>query len=96
MNATASIVSLPLKRCGNCLHAHRLDLKSIQCWGVPPTPIVVGGRPDALGRLQMQVELMRPQLQATEKACGQWEPATATEVDLSSINLSSLPKDIGI
>lgn len=58
------------KRCGNCQHTLEADAKHVACFGVPPTPVLVGTRPAPLGRgMQMQFENMRPILSKDEPPC---------------------------
>lgn len=73
------------RRCATCKHGVRVDLKLLECYGLPPTPVVIGGKPDALGRMSLQVELMRPRLAITERACSLYEFQLAQAQDLSKI-----------
>lgn len=60
------------RRCGNCEHASRIDIQTIKCYGAPPVPVVIGGSQGAFGKVNLNVELMRPQLSVNEKPCGLW------------------------
>lgn len=75
-----------IKRCGQCKHLVRTDLKLGDCYGSPPTPVVLGGKPDALGRMALQVELLRPRVAVTERACSLYEFQLTQAVDLSMIS----------
>lgn len=64
----------PAKTCDNCKFAEPLlDATGIvgarECFGVPPTPVLVAARPDRFGRPEMQFELMRPRLPPGTRAC---------------------------
>ena len=71
-NAVAAMEPAQAKRCGNCEHAKRLDLQFIQCFGVPPTPVVIGGTQGVFGKVELNIEVMRPRLSVNEKPCGLW------------------------
>lgn len=58
--------------CGNCKYAKRLDLQFIECHGVPPTPVVIGGSHGAFGKMNLNVELMRARLSVNELPCALW------------------------
>lgn len=62
----------PIESCGTCrfgVMSDPADLMARECFGAPPTPILVGGQPVPGGRVQYQIELMRPKLPATTRAC---------------------------
>lgn len=77
-----------LKQCATCDHAVFIDGENIECYGVPPTPVLMGGGKDLAGRPTLACELLRPRLKATARACGMHKPRPAQsidEIDLSSI-----------
>jgi hypothetical protein len=58
--------------CGNCKFAKRLDIQVVECHGVPPTPVVIAGSPGPLGKININVELMRARMSINEPACALW------------------------
>lgn len=62
----------PVQQCGTCKYAKRIDLNMIECRGVPPIPVVCGAGQDALGRMAMNIELMRPRMAVKEIGCALW------------------------
>lgn len=60
--------------CGNChygkLFPQRLGI--VECWGAPPVPTVIGGRPGLAGQVEMTVELLRPQIDSRCSGCALW------------------------
>lgn len=90
----ADVAALPvpgvraLRTCGGCDHALFIDAKNIECYGAPPTPVLIGAGKDMVGRAQLQCELLRPRLKKEARACGLWRarPArTIDEVDLGAV-----------
>lgn len=61
------------EKCGTCRYGHRIDLQAVECRGLPPTPVLVPGPPDALGRPQMQTVSLRTRLPANEPGCALWK-----------------------
>lgn len=61
------------RSCGNCEYFERTKDPAVGiCHGVPPTPCVVGGGQDALGRMQFNVEMMVPRVPRARKGCALW------------------------
>lgn len=59
--------------CGSCRFGHRVDLNVIECHGTPPVPVMVPAPPDALGRPQVGIQLLRARLyrlMSPAVACG--------------------------
>lgn len=68
-----------MSRCGTCRFAEAIknDLASITCYGTPPTPVMMPVRvatPEGI-KLDMQIQLLRPGLLRTERACALYQPA---------------------
>ncbi len=57
------------KTCDTCKWGEPEKDGSIACFGVPPTPVLIGAKPDNFGRVQMAVELLRPKLKKGTRAC---------------------------
>lgn len=66
--------------CGNCRFGQKAAVNVIRCHGLPPTPSVLAVTPDPLGRPQMQVEMLRPQLAANEPGCALHQPHRALDL----------------
>lgn len=62
--------------CGTCQHTALVpnNVAMIECYGAPPTPVVLGGQPDALGRMQLNIDVLRPLLNRNTRACAIWKP----------------------
>jgi hypothetical protein len=58
-----------IKTCGTCEHGVYLDREHVECYGGPPTPILVAAGKDPLGRPVMQCELIRPRIAAKARGC---------------------------
>lgn len=66
-------------RCGTCRFAEAIkdDLKSVTCYGVPPSPVLMPVQvmtPQGM-KMDMQVQLLRPGLARSEHACALYQPA---------------------
>lgn len=59
------------ERCGTCKFAKRIDLQTLECFGVPPTPVMIGGKP-GLGGVQIQFQMVRPRVSPNERGCAHW------------------------
>lgn len=58
-----------MKTCGTCRHTEMVpnDMTSVRCFGMPPVPVLM---PVRVGNtMDMQIQLMRPHLARTERAC---------------------------
>lgn len=67
------IPEVVVKKCGNCEFGHFIDLQARECRGVPPTPVLMPGPPNALGQPQMAVSMLRVRLPANEPGCALWK-----------------------
>lgn len=64
------------KTCGTCGHAKPCPDGRIDCYGAPPTPVLLGSRPARLGMgVELQIEVVRPHLEKNIRACGSFKPA---------------------
>ena len=63
------IVSITFPKCGSCKFAHNLKSNMLDCYGLPPTPHVLGASQDALGRQQFHIEAMSPKVNHDRSAC---------------------------
>lgn len=67
--------SAPPRNCGNCTYSDPIKgpiaHPSVECFGVPPTPVVIGMK-QGLGGPEAAIELLRPRLQANARACALW------------------------
>lgn len=64
------IVSVTFPKCGTCRYAQKFDTKqSADCFGNPPTVILLGAAQDVLGRPAMQLETFVPRVQADRPGC---------------------------
>ena len=61
--------------CGRCRFSHVIpeNIEVIECHGVPPTPVVIGGKPNIAGQVQLGVELLRARLPWAEAGCALWK-----------------------
>jgi len=81
--------SLSNPTCGNCKFAQPSpDAQKIVCFGVPPTPIAVGGGKDFAGRQTISFERIRPMLLRDSPPCSlhQRRPNIA-DLDVSKVPL---------
>lgn len=59
------------------------DERAVQagwCYAEPPKPMVSQVQ-DALGQPKMQMTILRPPVEDTEKACGSWELSSELDMD---------------
>lgn len=61
-NSQPIVLAEPFEHCATCMHAELnvQDVNMINCWGAPPVPVVLGGGQDALGRMALNVQVLRP------------------------------------
>lgn len=64
-----TILMVKLPTCGNCHFTKAVSLGVVECWGLPPTPVVMGGKPNLAGQVELQIELLRPQMSTQSPAC---------------------------
>lgn len=58
------------KTCDSCRHAEPgPGPDKITCFGGPPQCLLVAAREDQFGRLQMKLEMVRPQIALGTRAC---------------------------
>ena len=63
------IVSITFPKCGTCLYAQAFKAGLADCFGEPPTPLVIGTSQDALGRPQFRIESMVAKVKDDRPAC---------------------------
>lgn len=65
--------------CGTCAWAvmNPQQIGMFVCHGAPPTPAVLGVTQDALGRPQVQIECLRPNVLVATRACSVHKPKIA-------------------
>lgn len=68
----STILPVKLPTCGTCQFGKTVQLGIAECWGLPPTPVVLGGKPNMAGQIEMHVELMRPRQDARTAGCALW------------------------
>lgn len=56
--------------CRTCPFSQRIDMKTIECWGAPPTPVVTGFNSENVrGQPNPVISLLRPRMSADTAAC---------------------------
>lgn len=65
------IVQITIPKCGTCrFFGAEVDKNRMAfCYGVPPTPMLLGATPDALGRPQLHLEAITPKVKDDRPAC---------------------------
>lgn len=73
-------VGLEPATCGNCHFGHpfreglQIVPNAVECYGVPPTPVIMGQGPQGAA-----VGLMRPRLNKAEQPCAVWRSKLAIQ-----------------
>jgi hypothetical protein len=69
------VVNVTFPKCGTCQYAQQFDNKgSADCYGNPPTVIMIGATKDVLGRAAMQLETFVPRVHKDRAACALHKP----------------------
>ena len=69
------IVTLTFPKCGTCVYAQKFDAQNAaDCFGNPPTVILLGHTKDVLGRPALQLETFVPRIQKDRVACHIYKP----------------------
>ena len=69
------IVNVIFLKCGTCRFWQKPDNRNLaDCFGMPPTPFVLGGQQDALGRPVLNVEIISPRVHRDRAACSRHDP----------------------
>ena len=55
--------------CGACAHKVWVSDEVIECWGVPPTPCIVGQGANLAGQRGFKAELLRPRISPATPCC---------------------------
>lgn len=74
---TDTLIRPRLPTCGDCRFGKTINIGLTECWGLPPTPVVIGVGRNLAGQGEAQIELLRPRLAATTAGCALHEPKTA-------------------
>lgn len=57
------------RTCGSCKHAAPAGQGRVECRALPPVPILMSAQPRSDGRVMMNVELVRPNMERAYPAC---------------------------
>jgi hypothetical protein len=64
------ILNVTFPKCGTCFYRQKPDPRDMgDCFGNPPTVIMLGMSQDALGRPAVQMETFVPKVKADRPAC---------------------------
>lgn len=69
--------------CGKCAHGIFMpaDVNQVECHGGPPTPVLIGGGQDALGRVQLNIQTMWPAVLKSSRCCAVFKPKITISLD---------------
>lgn len=67
------IVAVTFPKCGTCRYAQTFKGGLAECYGNPPTIMMLGTSQDALGRPQLHMEAMVPKVKEDRPACHVYE-----------------------
>lgn len=73
----------PAPTCGTCKFAKDADAQHIACFGVPPTPVLMGQRPGQFGGVQVHFESIHPICKREEPACSLYK----LKIDISGLDV---------
>lgn len=69
------IVNVTFPKCGTCVYWQTPDARGMaECFGMPPTVMMIGASQDALGRPAIQMEVFSPKTQRVRNACSLYKP----------------------
>ena len=70
----AELITVTFPKCGTCRFA-QVPFKNnmADCYGRPPTPMLLGTSQDALGRPVLQMEVFSPKVKDDRPACALYE-----------------------
>jgi hypothetical protein len=69
------IVTVTFPKCGTCVYAQKFDAQnSADCYGNPPTVILLGATRDVLNRPGVQLETFVPRVQKDRAGCSLHKP----------------------
>lgn len=63
------IIAVTFHKCGTCVFAQTFKNSMADCYGNPPSVMVLGTSNDALGRPQMHIEALVPKVKDDRPAC---------------------------
>lgn len=64
------IINVTFPKCGTCVYAQKFDAKdAADCFGYPPTILLLGATKDVLGRPGFQLESFVPRVLKDRPAC---------------------------
>ena len=68
------IINVTFPKCGTCRFAQKFDLKDYaDCFGEPPTVVLLGATKDVLGRPALQLEAFVPRIHKDRAACSRYQ-----------------------
>lgn len=67
------VVQITFPKCGTCRFAQAFKNGMADCYGNPPSVLVLGTSQDVLGRQQMHIEAMVPKVKEDRPACHLYE-----------------------
>ena len=66
----AELITVKIHKCGSCVFAQKPDNKGMMdCYGNPPSVMILGATQDALGRPNLHIEAMVPKVKEDRPAC---------------------------
>lgn len=72
--AMPAIKPVVLPKCSTCVYAQEFKPDgSAECFGHPPTPMIIGAGQDPLGRPSIQLETFVPRVKRDRPACALYQ-----------------------
>lgn len=67
------------RRCGTCVYGCLVDTQHVDCYGNPPTVVLMQGPPTPLsaGQPTVMAQKLRPKMGKDEQGCHLWEAKAA-------------------
>ena len=78
------------RRCGTCAHGVRIALTQLTCYGVPPTPCIIGTSPGPHGSTNFIFNNQRPVLETSERHCGLYEFTESQACDITKMKMGGV------
>lgn len=76
------LIQPKVENCGNCRYSRLITIGQSECWGVPGTPVVLGGKPNIAGQVEMQIEVLQPRVPSNRARCALWEERPAVDLNV--------------
>lgn len=87
LNSTpVRLIQPRLETCGTCRYGKPIQIGVTECWGAPPTPAIIGGKPNVAGQVEMTIELLRPRIASNTSRCALWAEKPA--MDLNDVGMA--------